>query len=181
MVVATLGRLHQSRRQRPSVMVHTSSLPSHGPRCIPTSHLFTSTRPRDAAVVVQISLVPGPGCLRPGARGSPRCGCQDPTPATPARLIEIAVGSNFGILNEFKWKRSQQQNCKNQQYLQLLFWLTFHLLNFEWFKFGIFKFWRLQTSFQNPKWSQTKNYEYPKFWQLQTSQILNFKRMTPSH
>jgi hypothetical protein len=123
----------------------------------------------------------GQAACGPALEGRPRCGCQDPTPATPARLIEIAVGSNFGILNEFKWKRSQQQNCKNQQYLQLLFWLTFHLLNFEWFKFGIFKFWRLQTSFQNPKWSQTKNYEYPKFWQLQTSQILNFKRMTPSH
>ena len=42
----------------------------------------------------------------------------------------------------------------------MLFWSTFHLRKFGWFKFVIFKFRCLQTSFRNPRLSQIEKFEY---------------------
>ena len=66
---------------------------------------------------------------------------------------------DFGTLNCLKLKCFEYQVCSSHQDIQLLFWSTFHLRKFGRFKFVIFKFRRLQTSFRNPKLSQIE-----KFW-----------------
>ena len=59
-----------------------------------------------------------------------------------------------------------------QKDLQLLFWSTFHLRKFRWFKFVIFKFWHLQTSFRNPRLSPIEKFWIPSLFSSSRSTIL---------
>ena len=76
----------------------------------------------------------------------------------------------FRTLDCLKLKSFEYLVCSSHQYIQLLFWSTFHLRKFRWFKFMIFKFRRLQTSFRNPRLFQIE-----KFWILS---LFNSSRST---
>ena len=60
----------------------------------------------------------------------------------------------FVTLDCLKLKSFEYQVCSAPHDIQLLFLLTFHLRRFSRFKFVIFKFRHLQTSFRNPRLSQ---------------------------
>ena len=78
----------------------------------------------------------------------------------------------FGTLHWLKLKSFEYQVCSAPHDIQLLFLLTFHLRRFSRFKFVIFKFQRLQTSFRNPRLSQIEKFWIPSLFSSSISTIL---------
>ena len=73
-------------------------------------------------------------------------------------LLVLWNKSGVRVWDEYKQEHFEYQVCSAHQDIQLLFWSTFHLRKFRWFKFVIFKFQRLQTSFRNPRLSQIEKF-----------------------
>ena len=99
-------------------------------------------------------------------------------------IWEILDGSNSWFLNFdtyklvfvtldcLKLKSFEYQVCSAPHDIQLLFWSTFHLRRFSRFKFVIFKFERLQTSFRNPRLSQIEKFWIPSLFSSSRYTIL---------